>query len=1174
MKATLAIAITIVSLLFAGLLIGPSFMDWDKYKPQIIEQAKSSTGYDVHIDGDIAFSILPTPRLKLQGLSVDAPRGKEKKLISVQEAFVSVNLLPLLSGNVEVDTVRLEKPIINLEKLSDGSVSWLAEMTQKETPKNSSNDNNKFETSRSLSLDKIIINKGQISYKDFGTGASHVAKDINLNVSAQSLQGPFFVDGDLIYNDRMLKIGLKTKKIDNKTNDIDADVIVSLPQDGASASFKGVISLDPMEVQGKVTANAKNLGAAIVGVRGEPVDALAQAFSFSGLVTANDNQVRTQEVDITLGDTSGSGNITLSNLKDQNPVKLNADVALKGILNLDKIAKNTDKSKQSSVEERLAKGQKLSPTKGILPETLSLPFPLDAEISLVVDGVQSSGQVYKGITAQIQKTSANIDFSSKVLEIAGKSNADLRGSVKYASTSKTGDKGVVYADPTMLFSLNGNIGQLPTLLRSMAGNQKENAAFEIYKTAAVNVQGSISRDKVSFTNSTIKLDETTLYLNGSYRGNGGAGMPDVVVDVSTDTIDIDNIQLRLKGQNKQAVQTQAKTAPDVKKALEPVRGISVPMNLTFDVSAQKAKYNGQDIKGIRIKGNASGSALKLDVASAQDYLGAAASLKGSVADLKALSGIDLSFYGKTSNLKSLMQSFKIDTSKLPDSISAAEANISAKGQAENLSFNADVAALNGKLKASGIMTGLTDKPSFDNLSIGASHPNLVKAVQIMNPSFTGGAGLEKPFSFDAKAIKNGNSYDLSGMNAALGSVKIGGDVSIDNSGTKPSIKASLQAGDIALDDLLGAKTSPQSSGNASSSSASSGGGKWSKAPLETGWMHSMNMNLNLSAKSITYGGWNFVAPSTQIDLKDGALNVQDLKAGLFGGNALLNARVNDPVDPKQPLSLAIQTKMDNVNLEPLVTALSGTRRLKANGNVSFDMDIQGSGLSSHAIVSSLQGKSSLNGNDVVFKGFDLAQIGLALVDSGKPLDRLSSIVGGATSGGETRFDTIKGQYNIAQGIATISSMEMDGPSANILSKGNVNLPQWFIDTVHTLTFKQAREAGSFDVVIKGPLDNPANTFGKGLFNDVLTRRLQEKAIEKLPDVLGKDLTGKLQGLGILPPAKQQPTPQTPTNEAPIDPAPQTEPATAPAPTPQPTPQQLLEDEAGKAIKGVLDGLLQ
>lgn len=1177
MKRTLPIVLCLLIVLVAAVLIGPSLMDWNKYKPQIIEQAKSAAGYDITIDGDISLSVLPLPQLKIEGLTVTAPRGSQPNLLTMKQANVSINLLPLISGEISIDTVRLVNPDIRLEKLTDGSNSWMSDKLladQSDTFASPSSSGQPAKQEQKVALNKLVIEDGRVSYLDRATGKDQVAEKINLDIKADTLSGPFAVGGNLTYGGKIVEIDAKTERMGGEKKEMPVDLEFSLPESNASAAFNGIVALSPLELQGKMDIKANNLSSVLAMGGGEGSAALAQKLAFSGLVTANDQQLSSQEIDITFGDAKGKGNVSVTNLKDQNPVKVAADMALEGVLNLDRLAPAKDKNKEPSVEEKVAKGQALSPNNpGFIPETLSLPFPIDGTLKITADGIQTGGRSFKGVVLDASKLGGNIDAAFKSLDMPGKTRAEGRASIRFATSSQSGEKGVTYADPNVTFTVVGSSEQLPTLLRAFAPDQDGNAALEIWKAAQFDLAGTVTPSTVSVANSTVKLDQTTIALAASYRPNGTGGRPDVGVDLTTDTIDIDYIQSRLNGQKKQAVQENAAAKVDVKKALEPVRSFEMPVNLTFDLSAQNATFNAQKITGIRIKGVAAGSSLNLENASAQDYMGAAASLKGVLGNLADLSGIDMTFYGKTGDLKALMQSFKMDTSKLPQTISGAEANIAAKGKADAMAFDAKVSALNGSLKATGNMTGLLDKPAFSNLTVGANHPNLVKAIQIVNPAFTAGPGLEKPFDFYAKAVNNGAVYDLSDLKATLGATTITGTLKIDTTNPKASVSGMVQAGTIPLDDLLGAKNAAaKTSGGGASGGGDAGGGKWSRSTIETGWMHSINLDLALSAQSITYGGWNFVKPNTKIVLKDGSLSVDNLQSGLFGGEAIVNAKVQDPADAKLPLAMAIDSKMTNVGLEQLAFALSGSQKIKASGDVSLDVNTQTSGLSSHALVSGLQGKANLNGNNVVMKGFDLAQIGLAFVDSGKPLDRLGGIVGGATQSGETRFDTVKGAYDIMQGIVTITSMEMDGPAANIKSKGNVNLPLWTIDTLHTLTFKQAKDAGAFDVAIKGSLSNPGNTFGKGLFNDVLTRRLQQKAVEKLPDVLGDDLTGKLQGLGILPPKQQAPAKQPVIPDA--DPAAPAQPQNvAPAPAPQ-TQQQKREDQTEKAIKGVLDGLLR
>jgi len=70
----IAIALSVVVLLIGAALIGPSFVDWNKYKPQIIEQIDKATGLKVSVDGDIALGVLPAPHVKINDLTVVAPR--------------------------------------------------------------------------------------------------------------------------------------------------------------------------------------------------------------------------------------------------------------------------------------------------------------------------------------------------------------------------------------------------------------------------------------------------------------------------------------------------------------------------------------------------------------------------------------------------------------------------------------------------------------------------------------------------------------------------------------------------------------------------------------------------------------------------------------------------------------------------------------------------------------------------------------------------------------------------------------------------------------------------------------------------------------------------------------------------------------------------------------------
>ncbi|HEU4839736.1 MAG TPA: AsmA family protein, partial [Micavibrio sp.] len=584
MKRILPIVFVLLILLAAAVLIGPSFVDWNKYKPQIIEQAKSAAGYDVAIDGDIGLSVLPLPQLKIEGLKVAAPRGGQPNLLTMKEAKVSVNLLPLISGEISIDTVRLVNPDIQLEKMADGGNSWMSDKLLTDQNDAARSDNPAAQPDREeqkIMLNKLVIEDGRVSYLDRATGKEHVAEMINLDVKADSLSGPFKADGKLTYGGEVIELDARTERLGGAKKEMPVDLEIGLPESNASAAFKGVIATDPMELQGKMEIRTDNLASLLALAGGEGSPALARKLSFSGLVTANEQRLSSQEIDIAFGEAKGKGNVAVTNLKNQNPVMVTADMAFQGVLNLDQLVPARDKSKEPSIEEKVAKGQRLSPDTGLIPETLSLPVPVDGTLKITADGIQTGGKVFKGIVLNASKTGGAIDVAFKALDMPGKTRVEGQGDIDFTSSSKSGEKGITYADPNVTFTVAGSSGQLPTLLRAFAPAQDGNAALEIYKTAQFNLSGTVSPSTVRVADSTVKLDQTTVGLAASYAPNGGGGRPDIMVDLTTDTVDIDAIIARLSGQKKQAVQENAAGKTDVKKALEPVRAFEMPVNLTF-----------------------------------------------------------------------------------------------------------------------------------------------------------------------------------------------------------------------------------------------------------------------------------------------------------------------------------------------------------------------------------------------------------------------------------------------------------------------------------------------------------------------------------------------------------------------------------------------------------------
>jgi len=456
--------------------------------------------------------------------------------------------------------------------------------------------------------------------------------------------------------------------------------------------------------------------------------------------------------------------------------------------------------------------------------------------------------------------------------------------------------------------------------------------------------------------------------------------------------------------------------------------------------------------------------------------------------------------------------------------------------------------LGGQLGVQGKVADPLTQLKVNNLVLSVQHQNMNKAIQSFAKGSPRYASLAKPLDFKANVVIDGKVTSISNIKANLAGASVVGALRFDTSAAKQSLAGSLRIGDLVLKSGALSSSAGQKSGGGSSAS----NGKWSSAPMDTGWLHSMNVDLDIAANSIVYETWNLSKPALKLTLQGGTLDIKDLKAGLYDGQISVSGNISSSAKG-EPMSIKMASDITDISIGSLAKALVGSGRIQGEGDVTLNFDVYGTGASQSALVSSLSGEAVLSGSNVVMKGFDLAGLAGALMESSKPLPRIQQIIGSSTSGGQTAFDTVKGACDIKDGVVGISSMVMDGPEAMIVSTGAVSLPRWRIDTDHQVTLKNAKDVAPFNVEIKGPLDNPGNTFGSGLFDTFIRGRL----VEKLPGILGDDVTEKLQKFGILPQKAQQPVNDQPANDN-----------VAPAAAAQ---QEIKPEEA---IEGLLRGLLR
>lgn len=123
---TLLYLIGLIVVLLAGIAIYlTQFFDANQYKPQILEAAENA-GVPLEINGELNVTVFPRIGLNINEVAVKLPDTAKTTLASVNQVAVSVKVMPLFSGSVEVDRIVVDKLEADLVVDKSGVGNWQA----------------------------------------------------------------------------------------------------------------------------------------------------------------------------------------------------------------------------------------------------------------------------------------------------------------------------------------------------------------------------------------------------------------------------------------------------------------------------------------------------------------------------------------------------------------------------------------------------------------------------------------------------------------------------------------------------------------------------------------------------------------------------------------------------------------------------------------------------------------------------------------------------------------------------------------------------------------------------------------------------------------------------------------------------------------------------------------
>ena len=209
----------LVALIVVLILAVVLFVDPNDYRDEIAARVEQQTGRKLNLSGDLKLSFFPWLALETGPASLsDAPGFGDEPFVSINEARISVRLLPLLRGKLEVGQVKLTGARIRLITDAQGRNNWadLGERSEAETPSS--------EKSGTLpTIAGLEITDAAVLMEDRQAGTRRTIRDFNLETGRLESGKPFELKTGFVF-DQDASLSVKVHLATTVTADLERNI--------------------------------------------------------------------------------------------------------------------------------------------------------------------------------------------------------------------------------------------------------------------------------------------------------------------------------------------------------------------------------------------------------------------------------------------------------------------------------------------------------------------------------------------------------------------------------------------------------------------------------------------------------------------------------------------------------------------------------------------------------------------------------------------------------------------------------------------------------------------------------------------------------------------------------------------------------------------------------------
>lgn len=1117
MKKILYGAAVLVVILVSAVLVGPGLIDWNEYKVEIAARARALTGRDVTLKGDIRLALLPAPALRVADVALASlPGAKEAQLVRLKTLEVRIALAPLLSGRIEVESVRLVEPVVALEILRDGRRTWdFAPAAPAAAPAAPGRAPDPARGAvPAVRLDNFVVENGTVIFRD-AAGVEERIEAIAARVTAASLEGPFESAGSFKARGLALNYVVGIGKI---ADDRAVPVNLNLNAAGAKLQSTGTVSslAQAPRYRGKVKIEGENLAAvlALVGEGMPPAPPLAQPFAFEGALTASAAMVELKDLDLRLGESRGSGAVAA---KLQGGVSAAAQISVNR-LDLDRWlaaaaevpgppasapapsgkAKDAAKPGEKAKSSRSAAVVPPSSAPARAPARFAIPKDLTASLALAVDAITLRGGLIGQARLKAEMADGEITLSQVSAQLPGSSDVAAFGFVTAAE-----------GQPKFDGQTDVTVGDLRALLKWLDVAPPDVPADRL---RSLKFTG-----KIAATPASVRVSGLDLALDGS-RLTGSAQTafarkPAFGVDLVLDRINLDSYfppsppapkaAPAAPGTRTPSAPSPAGTAASRAAALQGLPEFDADVKL----AVKTATARGMAVRDAVVDASFRNRALEIRRLAVADLAGMALAVSGRVDGIVELPlARDVLFDARVPDVNRAARAFGVEPPDLARGLGAVTASGKINGNFLAPQIEAKIGAAGATATFAGKAAVL---PAFTlEGTAGVRHDDPVRLASALGVAYRP-AGKIGPLAASGQIKIGTNAVEVSGLKLSAGPTSLAGAVKVATGGARPRVSADLTAGELVVDSFLPARkaaalppepfSTPKRDANVGgfilaqarqgqpsqtrpgqaparpAAPSATGRGRWPTEPLDLSALKELDADVKLKAKTLAYDKYRLEDADIAARLEAGSLRTERLAGRLFGGDfqGTLALNAQSATAPRVDASFALKEG----DVAHAVRAFTG--ETSASGRVALDARLAAAGGSVAAMIASLNGSGSVALTRLDTKAGARGSALAGALDLVKALGELGGALSGRAGSGQA---DVTGSFTVERGIARSTDLKLVSGFGNGQARGSVDLPRWRVDVAGEIQLaqnlltrildKSGRTAQPLPFSVVGALDAP------------------------------------------------------------------------------------------------------